>query len=44
MHHRQMNDEDTFHSGPLEDQILSYARYFVSMTENHEFQDQPSSH
>jgi hypothetical protein len=35
---------DTFHSGPLEDQILSCARNFVSMTESHEFQDQPSCH
>ncbi len=35
---------DTFHSSPLEDQILSCARNFVSMTENHEFQDQPSCH
>ena len=35
---------DTFHSTPLEDQILSCARGFVSMTENHEFQDQPSCH
>ena len=35
---------DTFHSSPLEDQILSCARSFVSMTESHEFQDQPSCH
>ena len=35
---------DTFHNGPLEDQILSCARGFVSMTENHEFQDQPACH
>jgi len=35
---------DTFHSGPLEDQILSCARSYVSMTESHEFQDQPSCH
>ena len=35
---------DTFHSTPLEDQILSCARGFVSMTGNHEFQDQPSCH
>ena len=35
---------DTFHSGPLEDQILSCARNFVSMTESHAFQDQPSCH
>jgi hypothetical protein len=35
---------DTFHSSPLEDQILSCARGFVSMTESHEFQDQPSCH
>jgi hypothetical protein len=35
---------DTFHSTPLEDQILSCARGFVSMTESHEFQDQPACH
>jgi len=35
---------DTFHSTPLEDQILSCAQNFVSMTESHEFQDQPSCH
>ena len=35
---------DTFHSSPLEDQILSCARNFVSMTGSHEFQDQPSCH
>ncbi|MEI9968671.1 MAG: hypothetical protein WDM87_08635 [Terracidiphilus sp.] len=35
---------DTFHSTPLEDQILACARSFVSMTGNHEFQDQPSCH
>jgi hypothetical protein len=35
---------DTFHSSPLEDQILSCARDFVSMTESHEFQDQPACH
>jgi hypothetical protein len=35
---------DTFHSSPLEDQILSCARNFVSMTESHAFQDQPSCH
>ncbi len=35
---------DTFHSGPLEDQILNCARGFVSMTESHEFQDQPACH
>ncbi len=35
---------DTFHSSPLEDQILSCARDFVSMAESHEFQDQPSCH
>jgi hypothetical protein len=29
---------------PLEEQILSCARGFVSMTENHEFQDQASCH
>jgi hypothetical protein len=33
---------DTFDNGPLEQQILSCARDFVSMTENHEFQDQPA--
>jgi hypothetical protein len=35
---------DTFHSTPLEDQILNCARGFVSMTESHEFQDQPACH
>ena len=35
---------DTFHSSPLEDQILSCARNFVSMTESHEFQDKASCH
>ncbi|MGA2570721.1 MAG: hypothetical protein ABSF23_09390 [Terracidiphilus sp.] len=35
---------DTFHNSPLEDRILSCARDFVSMTENHEFQDLPSCH
>ncbi len=35
---------DTFHSSPLEDQILNCARGFVSMTESHEFQDQPACH
>ena len=35
---------DTFHNSPLEDQILSCARGFVSMTESHEFQDQPACH
>jgi hypothetical protein len=35
---------DTFHSSPLEDQILSCARDFVSMTESHEIQDQTSCH
>jgi hypothetical protein len=35
---------DTFHSSPLEDQILSCAQNFVSMTESHAFQDQPSCH
>ncbi len=33
---------DTFHSSPLEDQILSCAQGFASMTEKHEFQDQPA--
>ena len=31
---------DEFHSTPLEEQILSCAQGFVSMTESHEFQDQ----
>jgi hypothetical protein len=31
---------DEFHSTPLEEQILSCAKGFVSMTESHEFQDQ----
>ena len=35
---------DTFHSTPLEDQILACAQNFVSMTGSHEFQDQPSCH
>jgi hypothetical protein len=35
---------DTFHSTPLEDQILACARNFVSMTGSQEFQDQPSCH
>jgi len=35
---------DTFHSTPLEDQILVCAQNFVSMTANHGFQDQPSCH
>lgn len=35
---------DTFNSSPLEDQILSCARNFVSMTESHAFQDQSSCH
>lgn len=35
---------DTFHSTPLEDQILNCARGFESMTESHEFQDQPACH
>ena len=35
---------DTFNSSPLEDRILSCARSFVSMTESHVFQDQPSCH
>ena len=35
---------DTFHSSPLEQQILSCAQAFASMTENHEFQDQPACH
>jgi hypothetical protein len=35
---------DTFGNGPLEEQILSCARDFVSMTESREFQDQPTCH
>jgi hypothetical protein len=35
---------DTFHSGPLEDQILSCAQGFVSMTESRALQDQPACH
>jgi hypothetical protein len=35
---------DSFGNAPLEDQILSCAQNFVSMTESHEFQDQPSCH
>jgi hypothetical protein len=35
---------DEFHSTPLEEQILSCARGFVSMTESHEFQDQAACH
>jgi len=35
---------DTFHSSPLEQQILSCAQGFASMTENREFQDQPACH
>jgi len=35
---------DTFHSSPLEDQILNCARNFVSMTESHAFQDQAACH
>jgi hypothetical protein len=35
---------DTFHSTPLEDQILACAQNFVSMTGSQEFQDQPSCH
>jgi hypothetical protein len=31
---------DEFHSSPLEEQILSCAQGFVTMTETHEFQDQ----
>jgi hypothetical protein len=33
---------DTFHNGPLEQQILSCAQGFAAMTENREFQDQPN--
>jgi hypothetical protein len=33
---------DTFGINSLEQQILSCAREFVSMAENHEFQDQPA--
>ena len=35
---------DTFHSSPLEDQILSCAQDFVAMTEKHEFQDLSACH
>ena len=35
---------DTFDNTSLEEQILSCARGFVSMTENHEFQDQAACH
>jgi hypothetical protein len=35
---------DTFDNTPLEDQILSCAHGFVSMTESHEFQDLPACH
>jgi len=35
---------DTFHSTPLEEQILTCARGFVAMTENQIFQDQPACH
>jgi hypothetical protein len=35
---------DNFNSSVLEDQILNCARGFVSMTESHEFQDQPACH
>jgi len=35
---------DTFHSDPLEQQILKCAQDFASMTESHQFQDQPACH
>ncbi len=35
---------DTFDNGPLEEQILTCARGFVTMTETHEFQDQAACH
>jgi hypothetical protein len=35
---------DTFNSSPLEEQILSCARGFVSMTESHAFQDLAACH
>ena len=35
---------DSFNNNSLEDQILSCARGFVSMTESHEFQNQPACH
>jgi hypothetical protein len=35
---------DEFHNTPLEEQILTCAQGYVSMTESHEFQDQPSCH
>jgi hypothetical protein len=34
----------TFDSTPLEQQILSCAQGFVSMTESHSFQDLPACH
>ncbi len=35
---------DEFHSTPLEEQILTCAQGYASMTESHEFQDQPACH
>jgi hypothetical protein len=35
---------DEFHSSPLEEQILSCAQGFVTLTESHEFQDQGACH
>ena len=35
---------DRFDNAPLEEQILTCARGFVSMTESHEFQDQAACH
>lgn len=35
---------DTFHSSPLEDQILACAQGIASMAEKREFQDQPACH
>jgi hypothetical protein len=35
---------DTINSSPLEEQILSCARGFVSMTEGHAFQDLAACH
>jgi hypothetical protein len=35
---------DTFHNGPLEDQILNCAQNFVSMMGSHVFQDQTACH
>jgi hypothetical protein len=42
--HSAFISPDTFGNGPLEQQILSCAQGFASMSENHEFQDQPACH